>query len=261
MADRRAAMAAINVPGLTTFALFLAAWELAIRGGAVQYDYLPAPSAILAGLWELARTGQLWDDAAHTVTSVILGWAIAGAIGITLGLVLGISPAARRWSLASLEVLRPMPGIAFVPVALLLFGFSLETELLVVVFPALWPVLINTMGGVANVHARLLDVGATFRLDRVAIVRRILIPAALPSILVGLRLSITLALVLAIVAEMVGNPTGLGYAVLRDQQALRPALMFANVIVIGLLGIVLNMVLTQLSRRLFPAASGRLGEA
>lgn len=261
MPDRRAIPAGINVPGLLTFTLFLAVWELTIRSGAVQYDYLPAPSAILTGLIELATAGQLWEDTAHTVQAVILGWSLAGFIGIALGVILGISPAVRRYSLASIEVLRPMPGIAFVPVALLLFGFSLETELLVIVFPALWPVLVNTMGGVANVHRRLLEVGATFRLDRVAIVRKILIPAALPSILVGLRLSITLALVLAIVAEMVGNPIGLGYAVLRDQQALRPARMFADVIVIGLLGILLNQILMQLAWRLFPAASGRLREA
>jgi sulfonate transport system permease protein len=150
-----------------------------------------------------------------------------------------------------------MPGIAFVPVALLLFGFSLKTELVVIVLPALWPVLINTMGGVAGVHPRLFEVGATFRLSRARVVTKIVIPAALPSILVGLRLSLTLALVLAIVAEMVGNPTGLGYAVVRDQQALRPALMFADVIVIGILGILLNQVLMQIVWWLFPAASRR----
>jgi ABC-type nitrate/sulfonate/bicarbonate transport system permease component len=101
-------------------------------------------------------------------------------------------------------------------------------------------------------------VGATFRLARAAVVTRILIPAALPSILVGLRLSLTLALVLAIVAEMVGNPTGLGYAVVRDQQALRPELMFANVFVVGVLGIVLNQALVRIAALRFPAASGLL---
>jgi sulfonate transport system permease protein len=261
MSSRSAAAASVNGPGLLTIAVCLAAWELLIRGAAVQYAYLPAPSAIFGGLVELVSSGQLWADTAHTLLAVILGWGIAGVIGIALGVVMGISPAFRRYSLATVEVLRPMPGIAFVPVALLLFGFSLETELVVIVLPALWPVLINTIGGVANVHPRLFEVGATFRLTRAAIVRRLLIPAALPSILVGLRLSLTLALVLAIVAEMVGNPTGLGYAVVRDQQALRPAVMFADVIVIGVLGILLNQVLMQLTGLLFPAASGRLRAA
>jgi ABC-type nitrate/sulfonate/bicarbonate transport system permease component len=180
---------------------------------------------------------------------------------VSLGLLMGTSATFRRYAMASVEVLRPMPGIAFVPVALLLFGFSLQTELVVIVLPALWPVLINTMGGVMGVHARLFEVGATFRLSRAAIIRRILLPAALPAILVGLRLSLTLALVLAVVAEMVGNPAGLGYAVVRDQQALQPNLMFANVLVIGILGIGLNAALLRLVGTFFPAASGLLRES
>jgi ABC-type nitrate/sulfonate/bicarbonate transport system permease component len=258
MPSPRAVLARINGPGLATIVLCLAIWELLVRGGAAQYAYLPAPSAIVGGLVELMSSGQLWADTAHTLQAVILGWAIAGVVGIVLGVLMGISPTVRRYSLATVEVLRPMPGIAFVPVALLLFGFSLQTELVVIVLPALWPVLVNTMGGVASVHPRLLEVGATFRLARAAVVTRILIPAAFPSILVGLRLSLTLALVLAIVAEMVGNPTGLGYAVVRDQQALRPELMFADVFVVGVLGIVLNQALVRIAALRFPAASGRM---
>lgn len=246
-----------NIPGLVTILVCLGMWEALVRGGAVQYAYLPAPSAILLGLSALAISPQFWSDVAHTLQAVLIGWVMAGVIGIALGLLLGISPVLRRYSLASIEVLRPMPGIAFVPVALLLFGFSLKTELVVIVLPALWPVLINTMGGVAGVHRRLFEVGATFRLPRAKVVTKILIPAALPSILVGLRLSLTLALVLAIVAEMVGDPTGLGYAVVRDQQALQPALMFADVLVIGILGIVLNQLLLQIIGRMFPAAAKR----
>ena len=125
-----------------------------------------------------------------------------------------------------------MPGIAFAPVALLLFGFSLQMELMVIILPALWPVLINTMGAVMGVHARLFEVGRTFRLSRTPrSLRKIMLPAALPGVLVGARLSLTLALVLAIVAEMVGNPAGLGYAVVREQQAMRPELVFAYVVV------------------------------
>lgn len=248
-------MIRVNIPGLMTMAVCAILWEALVRGGAVNYAYLPAPSAILFGLYNLIFSGQFWRDVAHTLQAVIIGWAIAGAIGLALGLLLGVSPLLRKYSLASIEVLRPMPAIAFVPVALLLFGFSLKTELVVIVLPALWPVLINTMGGISTIPQRLFDVGATFRLSRASVLRKIVLPAALPPILVGLRLSLTLALVLAIVAEMVGNPTGLGYAVVRDQQALQPALMFADVIVIGVLGIVLNQALLQITWRLFPAAS------
>jgi ABC-type nitrate/sulfonate/bicarbonate transport system permease component len=261
MASARAWLPRINVSGLVTLVVCVLLWEVAIRAGGLRYEYLPPPSAIVGGFIELARSGQLAIDTLHTVQSVIIGWAVAMLLGVVLGLLLGTSPLIRRYSLATIEVLRPMPAIAFVPVALLLFGFSLETEMIVIILPALWPVLINTMGGVMSIHARLFEVGRTFRLPRAEIIRKILLPAALPAILVGARISMTLALVLAVVAEMVGNPNGLGYAVVRDQQALRPELMFADVVVIGILGIVLNAVLVGAVAAFFPAASGRLREA
>jgi sulfonate transport system permease protein len=246
----------INLPGLTTILISLLVWELLVRAGVITYSYLPAPFSILLGLGELVSSGTMGPDLVHTLEAVILGWTIASAIGIASGILLGISPALRRYSLASIEVLRPMPGIAFVPAALLLFGFSLQTELVVIVLPSIWPVLMNTMGGIAGVHHRLNEVGATLRLSSAARVRKILLPAAMPSVLVGLRLSLTLALVLAIVAEMIGNPTGLGYAIVRDQQALRPELMFGDLFVIGSLGMLLNTMIIAAGRHLLPSTPG-----
>jgi sulfonate transport system permease protein len=261
MPESRGLAARVNWPGLATIVLAFALWELLLRAGLAQYQNLPPPSVIASGLFEISANGQLLADTAHTLWSVLVGWGVALVVGVLVGLMLGISPVLRRYSLASIEVLRPMPGIAFAPVALLLFGFSLQMELMVIILPALWPVLINTMGAVMGVHARLFEVGQTFRLSRTDILRKIMLPAALPGVLVGARLSLTLALVLAIVAEMVGNPAGLGYAVVREQQAMRPELVFAYVVAIGALGVILNAALTGLVGRLFPAASGQLREA
>jgi ABC-type nitrate/sulfonate/bicarbonate transport system permease component len=255
---RRPGFGKAGLAGLAAPAACVSAWELAIRTGAVDYQYLPAPSAIVRGAGELAMSGELADATLETLEPVILGWAIAVAAGVSSGLLLGVSPGLRRWSLASIEALRPMPAIAFVPVALLLFGFSIETELMVIILPSLWPVLINTMGGVAGLHARLADVGRTLHLSRTAVLCKVMLPAALPAILVGVRLSLTLALVLGVLAEMVGNPAGLGYAVVTQQQALRPDLMFAYVVVIGLLGLALNALLAGVIAVAFPASAAAL---
>ena len=249
------ALANFNWPGLAVIGAILAVWELAVRRRFIDFEYFPSPSAIAGGLADLWSQGILVADILHTLSSVLISWSIAMVIGVALGLALGLSPMMRRFSLASIEMLRPVPGIALAPVGLLLFGFSLKTEMMVTILPALWPVLVNTMGGVTGVHARLYDVGQTFRLSRGDIVRRILLPAALPSIVVGARLSLGLALVLAVVAEMVGNPQGLGYGIVREQQALRPELMFAYIILVGLLGLALNSGLLWLTGTLFPAAS------
>lgn len=249
-----------NLAGLATLATCVVAWETVIRAGILQYQYLPAPSAIALGAGELIASGELLDATLHTLESVFVGWAAAVAIGVPVGLLLGSSPLLRRNTLATIEMLRPMPAIAFVPVALLLFGFSIKTELMVVILPSLWPVLINTMGGVMDVHVRLLEVGRTLRLSHAAILWRVMLPAATPAILVGARISLTLAVVLAVLAEMVGNPEGLGYGVVAQQQALRPDLMFAYVVVIGLLGLTLNALLVGAVSLWLPAASTVLRE-
>jgi ABC-type nitrate/sulfonate/bicarbonate transport system permease component len=250
-------IARINWPGLLLPALLVFIWELVVRTGAITFEFVPAPSAIAAGAVELARDGILLQDLLHTLLSIAIGWIMAMAIGVMFGLLLGFSPLARRYALASVEVLRPMPGIAFAPLGLLLFGFSRQTELVVMVLPTIWPVLVNTMGGIANVQPRLLDVGRTLRLNPYEVVRYLLLPAAMPSIVVGARISLGLALVMAIVAEIVGNPQGLGYGIVREQQALHPDLMFAYIAVVGILGLALNAGVMALTDRLWPSMAAR----
>ena len=243
----------INWIGLATPAALLALWELVVRAQIVTYQFFPAPSAIFAGGVQLARDGVLLEDLTHTLLSIAIGWSAAMVIGVSGGLLLGFSPRTRSYALASVDVLRPVPGIAFAPVGLLLFGFSIKTELTIAFLPTLWPILMNTMGGVANVQPRLIDVGRTFRLSRSEIVRRLLLPAALPSIIVGARMGLGLALVMSIVAEIVGNPAGLGYAIVREQQAMNPDSMFACIFLVGFLGVALNAGVVHLTQAVWPS--------
>jgi sulfonate transport system permease protein len=240
----------LNIPGTLTLLAVAAIWEIWVRSGVAQYEFLPAPSAIAFGLVEIVGSGELLTNTAHTLGSVLIGWIASCAIGGTLGLLLGLSALARRYLLATLEVLRPLPAIAFLPVALLLFNFSLTTELILIVYASMWPMFVNTMGGITNVTSRLHDVGLTLQLSRLRMLTKVLIPAAAPSILVGCRLSLGTSLVMAIIAEMLGNPHGLGYAVVSALQAMRPERMFAYVIFTGVLAIVLNNGIMIASRRL-----------
>jgi ABC-type nitrate/sulfonate/bicarbonate transport system permease component len=240
----------VNLPGTLTIVAIGIAWELAVRSGAIAFDYLPPPSAILAAWGDLIVSGEMLANTVHTLRSVLIGWFIANAIGIGIGLTLGFSGFARRYFQASLEVLRPLPAIAFLPLALLLFNFSLTTELVLIVYASVWPVLINTMVGVMSVSARLYDVCQTLRLSRAHTLFKVIMPAAAPSIVVGSRLSMGLTLVMAIIAEMLANPHGLGYAVVSQLQAMQPQRMFAYVFFIGLLAIALNSAVLWLSRQL-----------
>jgi ABC-type nitrate/sulfonate/bicarbonate transport system permease component len=145
-----------------------------------------------------------------------------------------------------------LPAIAFLPVALLLFNFSLTTELVVMIYASIWPMFVNTMGGIANVAARLHDVSLTLKLTPLQTLVKVLLPAAAPAILVGLRLCLGTTLVMAIIAEMIGNPHGLGYAVVNALMAIQPEQMFAYVLFIGVLAIGLNFCLILAARRLLP---------
>lgn len=251
----------VNVLGLLTMLILVGLWEAIVQSGLLDFQYLPAPSAIAEGAGALFSSGELFANLLHTLRSTLVGWGTAAVIGIGLGLWLGLSNSAWRYSMASIEVMRAVPPISLVPVALLIFGFSLQMELTLIVYVGAWTVLVNTIAGVRGVGAELLDVARMLRLSKFTTLRKIILPAAVPSIVVGLRLALSLSLVLAVVAEMIGNPSGLGNALVLAQQALQPGEMFAYVLTIGLLGVALNAAFHSLSARVSPSLASGSGDA
>jgi len=241
--------------------VLLGLWEILVRFGVTEFQFLPAPSAIARGAERLLRSGDLQGNLLHTLRVTTLGWLAAGLLGISLGLLLGLSNTAWRYSMASIEVMRAIPPVSLVPIALLVFGFSVRMELTIIVFVSAWPVLVNAIAGVRSVRAELVDVSRMLRLSRLAQIRKVILPGAMPSIVVGLRLAMSLSLVLAVVAEMIGNPSGLGHAVIRAQQALQPEDMFAYVLTIGMLGVALNTLLRFVSARVLPSLATGPGDA
>lgn len=243
----------VDASGLLTALALVAAWEALVRGGAVQLSTIPAPSAVAVRSVDLVTSGVLLVDLLHTLWVTVLGWLIASGTGVVVGLVLGLWRPAWRWSMASLELLRAVPPVTLVPVALLMFGFSMRTELTLVVYASTWPVLVSSLEGARRVRPELREVARTLRLSRRATLTKVVLPAAAPSIAVGLQLALSLALVLAVVAELVGNPAGLGNGLLLAQLALQPEAAFAYFFTIGLLGVALNAGLRRLLAQV-PAA-------
>lgn len=170
-------------------------------------------------------------------------------VGIALGVAIGLVDRLWSWMMASIEMLRTVPVVALVPVALLVFGPESTAEIVVAAYAASWPVLINVTGGIRSVKPQLHEVAATFRLSRWATIRKVVLPAALPTIVVGARLGLAISLVIVVVAEMIGPPEGLGYGLVEQQLALQPARVWAYVIVIGILGLLLNGLLNAIAGR------------
>ncbi|TFV58895.1 ABC transporter permease subunit [Mycobacterium sp. PS03-16] len=231
----------------------LAGWQALSSAGVLTYDYLPAPTEIATALLALAQSGALADAAGHTLTVALAAALIAIVAGGSAGLAVGLSPVLSGHVLASVDVLRTVPAVALVPVAVLTLGPTITAELAVAVYAGLWPVLISTAAGVAAVPAGHHDAARTLRLRRSQVVRKVVVPAAVPAWLVGARMSAVVALLVAIVAEMLTTPRGLGGALVESLNALAPQQMWAYVAVCGAIGFLLNATLRRLGRAAFPA--------
>jgi NitT/TauT family transport system permease protein len=155
----------------------------------------------------------------------------------------------------SIEAFRPIPAVALIPIALLVFGFGFRMEISIVAFAAFWPILILARAAVAGVETRLLQVARALGFGPFARIWKIVLPAALPRIFVAFRLSAGIALIVAVTVEIAANPLGLGYNMILAQQTMRPELMLALLVWLGVVGWTFNHLLLWSQRYLFgPAA-------
>jgi ABC-type nitrate/sulfonate/bicarbonate transport system permease component len=225
--------------------LAFAAWEAGSRAGLLPMDSFSRPSDIAGAFARGIADGSIPLATWQTVQSALFGFAIAAALGVLVGSVLGLSPPLLRIVGPSIEALRPIPAVALTPLTLLLFGFGLRMEAAIVAFACVWPVLLVTVAAVRGIEPRLLEVARTLELDFGARLRKIILPAALGRIVVGLRVAVSISLIVAVTVEIVMNPRGLGYGMIIAQQSLQPALMYAQLLWLGLLGWGLNALLTR----------------
>lgn len=249
----------INVAGIGFIALLLLLWESMDRIGLIDLTFLPRPSEILVASGELVRENQLFPNIAHTTIVTLVGWAIASVCGLVIGATLGLSKRIWTYTMSTIELFRALPSIVLLPIAVLLFGFSVRMELVLVIFAAQWPVMVSVIDGIRLVPDGLRDTGRTMRLSRSDILRKILLPAAIPQLLVGMRLALALSLILTVAAEMLANPEGMGYALVKEQESLHADRMFVYFLAIGILGILLNTIFVFLTRLLLPGHHARQG--
>ena len=242
--------------GLLVPIVALLAAEAAARLIGIQSDSLAAPSDAAVALWHGLAGGSLLAATAQTLGAAIAGLALGGGLGLLAAAIIGLSPAAARLLSLPIQFLRPIPSVALLPLALLVFGFGYRLEISVVAFACFWPVVIVGGSAVAQVEPRLLEVARILRLGWPARVGKIVLPAALPRLFVAFRLAAGVALIVAVTVEIALNPFGLGYSMMEAQQMLRPALMFAVLAWIGVLGWGLNRRLLLAQHRLFGPAAG-----
>jgi ABC-type nitrate/sulfonate/bicarbonate transport system permease component len=235
---------------LITVAVALCFWEIITRADIVPSRYIPPMSAILVKLAAELVTGSFWSLVGYTLRGWALGLGIAMGIGIPIGVLLGSSQLAYRSVRVVIEFLRPMPSVALIPLAVLVFGIGLQSEVFLAAFAALWPVLVQTLYGVADTDPVAVDTGRAFGLTRWERLYRIKLPSALPYIVTGVRISSAVSLILAVTAELIIGSPGLGQAIEIARQGTAYDLMYALIIATGLLGYVLNIGVMRIQRRL-----------
>jgi len=217
----------------------------------LQSDTLASPAAALVAGAHAFADGSILIATVQTLANAFGGLALGGSIGLIFGILLGSVVLADRLMEFSVEALRPIPSVALIPVAMLIFGFGFRMEIAIVSFASFWPVLILTRNAVANVDVALYDVARVLRLTPLARTVKIVLPAALPRIFVAFRLAAGIALTVAVTVEVSTNPLGLGYGMMLAEQSLHPELMLAYLLWIGIIGWGLNFAITNAQRRLF----------
>ncbi|TPM32835.1 ABC transporter permease [Mesorhizobium sp. B2-3-4] len=238
---------------LRTMALFVLAWYVGSLFVPSKL-LLPSPLAVAVALRDTALNGELFGNALISLARLAASVVGAAAIAVPLGLLMGRS---RLWNdLLELpvEMLRPIAGIAWIPLALYLFGIGHRLPLFIMFYTAFFPLLIGTAAGAATVDKRLIAAARTMGLSSPRIMWRVIVPAALPAILVSARLAVAASWTAVVAAELVGAPNGLGYAIEYYRSMLSTPTVMAFIVTIGLLGFLTDKGLRLLSRALTPWA-------
>ena len=228
----------------------LLAWQVVTQAGWVPRVFLPSPAAVYGKIVSGMLDGRMMEQTASTVISMLLGWAACSVLGIAIGSVIGIWPFARRAFAPVLEIFRPMPPAAVIPVAIAIFGLTREMSLAVIIFGAIWPALLATVHGFASIEPRLIEVGRALDMPPLQFIWKIALPNATPDIIAGMRLSMVISLVLAVITDMITGQVGLGSLVVLASRTFDMAGLFAGLVLLSLIGLASNGALQAVERRL-----------
>lgn len=237
-------------PGFLLFAALLLAWELSSAWNLVDPVSVPRVSAIAAAWIETLQNGQLLRQLLPSLWRIFAGFGLAILVAVPLGLMMGTVSLFYRLLEPLSEFIRPIPAAAYIPVAILFLGIGNGMKIFVVFLACLFPILLNTYGGVRGVDQVLIDTGRTFGVSRLKALRQIVFPAALPSILTGMRISLGISLIVAVVSEMIAGNSGIGYFILDMQRIFRVPEMFAGIFTLGLLGFLINFTFLKIEQHL-----------
>jgi sulfonate transport system permease protein len=230
--------------------VFVIAWELLSRAGLLAANWFPAPFAIVSTLLELLRGGELARHIAYTLSRVVAGFLIGSLTATLLAGITGSTPLVRQLLDPSIQALRSIPSMAWVPLFLLWMGIHETSKIALISVGVFFPVYLNLLSGILTVDRKLVEVGQVFKLDKLQLVRRVILPAALPAYLVGLRSGLGLGWMFVVAAEIMGASRGLGFLMIDGQMTGRASVIIASIVLFAIFGKLTDMIIELAGNRL-----------
>ncbi|WP_028796301.1 ABC transporter permease [Thalassobaculum salexigens] len=240
----------LGLVGPLVFVAIVALWEIGCRTGVIPPLVLPAPSEVYAALARLVETGLIWDHLGASLQRLVVGWSLGTVLGVAVGLSIGLFSLARAGLAPIVAAIFPVPKIALLPLFVIWFGIGEGSKVATILFGTFFPTVVATYGGVDNVDRTLIRMGQSFGLSWFSIVRKIILPGALPAILPGFRISAAIAIVLLVAAEMIGAEYGIGAYILLAGSLMATDELIAGVAILSAIGLVVNWLISRAERAL-----------
>jgi len=232
---------------LLATALFLALWHFSVRWSGTKI--FPSPLEVEQGMAELIHKNVLWADIVDSLRRVAIGFGAAALLGIPIGLTLGWYPAADQVVNPTMQILRPISPIAWIPVAIIFFGVGDNAAIFLIFLGAYFPIVVACINGVANVPSMYRRAGRNFGLTPAQLLTKVIFPAALPQIIIGLRIALGIAWLVVVAAEMIAVDSGLGYLIIDSRNSgKRYDLVVAAMLLIGAIGLILDLAFRRLEK-------------
>lgn len=227
-------------------------WEIVARIGWVPVLFLPSPLGVVAEGWEMVMSGELGGHLAASLRRLLFGFAVGGGLGVIVGIVVGFFSVAEAVGTPLIAATFPVPKIALLPLLILWLGLGEPSKIAVIALGVFFPMAINTYTGVRQADALLVRAAVSFGARRWSVIRKVILPSALPMIFAGLRLGAGTALLLLVAAEMIAVESGIGFLVLHAGNIMATTKLMVGIVVLSLLGVLSHWGLNRLERLAIP---------
>lgn len=230
--------------------VILAVWQMVSNLGYIKPLILPPPSQIAMTFWDLLQSGAMARHVGISVLRVLEGFGIAAVLGLGLGIAIGLSRTLDRMSDLIIQVVKPIPPIAWIPLAILWFGIGEESKVYIIFLGAFFPIIINTIDGIRQTDHKLVEVAKILEVPRSKFVRQVVIPGAFPVIMTGIRVGLMVAWMCVVAAELIAASSGIGYLIMDARQLSQSDVVLVGMITIGVIGKGMDSLIKRLERRL-----------